>query len=315
MKKAAKFFKTVLVVILVLTGVVFILFGYKDKQVKDLKEKYAPSPSVFISVDGVDVHYRDEGNKADSLPLILIHGTGSSLHTFDNWVTELKKQKRVIRMDIPGFGLTGPFPDRIYSIEHYVVFMNHFLSAMEIRKCIIAGNSLGGQIAWNYTIQFPGLVHKLILIDAAGYPLESKSVPIGFKIARIPVLNKLMTFITPKFMVRSSIENVYADKSKVTNELVDRYFELTLRKGNRQALVDRLNLVYDTSAVTFIKNILQPTLILWGEKDLLIPLKNAYRFHNDLPNDTLVIVKNTGHVPMEENSQESLVPLLEFLKK
>lgn len=315
MKMAAKLFKIILIGFLVLMALVFILFGYKDKPVNELKEKYAASPSAFIAVDGMEVHYRDEGNKADSLPLVLIHGTGSSLHTFNAWAAVLKKEKRVVRMDIPAFGLTGPFPDRQYSINHYVAFMSHFLSALGIKKCIIGGNSLGGQIAWNLTLQFPGMVQKLILVDAAGYPMESQSVPIGFRMARIPVLNKLMTFITPRSLVKSSVENVYADKSKVTDVLVDRYFDLTLRKGNRQALIDRLNLPPDTGSVQFIKNIQQAALILWGDQDLLIPVKYAYRFHNDLPDDTMVILKNMGHVPMEESPQESLAPLLEFLKK
>jgi pimeloyl-ACP methyl ester carboxylesterase len=292
-----------------------LFFGYTDKPIAELKEKYATAPSAFLSIDGMEVHYRDEGNKADSLPLVLIHGTGSSLHTFDAWTSELKKEKRVIRMDLPAFGLTGPFPNRHYSIDHYVAFINHFLIAMGIEQCIIGGNSLGGEIAWNFTVQHPQMVQKLILIDAAGYPLQSQSVPIGFTIARTPVLNKLMTFITPKWMVTSSLKNVYADPSKVNDALVNRFFELTLRAGNRQALVDRMNLPVDTSKLVLIKTIQQPTLILWGEKDLLIPVQYAFRFQNDLPNDTLVVLKNSGHVPMEESAQESLLPLLHFLIK
>jgi len=315
MGPVAKIVRAFFIALLVLLTVIYILFGYADKPIAELKEKYATPPSAFILVDGMDVHYRDEGNKADSLPLVLIHGTGASLHTFDAWVTALKKEKRVIRLDIPAFGLTGPFPDRQYSIEHYVVFMNQFLVGMGIKKCIMGGNSLGGQIAWNYTVQFPEMVQKLILIDAAGYPLQSESVPIGFTIARTPVLNKLMPFITPRFMVKMSVKNVYADHSKVNKALVNRYFDLTLRKGNRQALIDRLNLATDSNAVAFIKNIQQPTLILWGEQDLLIPVAYATRFHNDLPNDTLVVLKNVGHVPMEESPMESLAPLLAFLKK
>lgn len=309
-----KLFKITFLVILALVVVVFILFGYRDIPVNDLKEKYAPTPSSFITIDGMEVHYRDEGFKIDTLPLVLIHGTGSSLHTFDAWATAMKNEKRVVRMDLPGFGLTGPFPDRHYSMINYVNFIEHFLSSKGIKKCILAGNSLGGQIAWQFTIKNPNIVDKLILIDAAGYPLESKSVPIAFKMARTPILNKVLTYITPRFMVKASIENVYADKKKVTDPLVDRYFKMTLRQGNRQALVDRMTMGTDTTAHHLIKNIQQPTLVLWGEQDLLIPTKSAYRFHNDLPNDTLVILKNMGHVPMEESPQESLAVLLQFLE-
>ena len=102
---------------------VFIFYGYSDRPVNELKAKYAPSPSAFVPIDGMDVHYRDEGSTADTLPLVLIHGTGSSLHTFDEWVAILKSEKRIVRMDLPAFGLTGPFPNRHYSIDNYVVFI------------------------------------------------------------------------------------------------------------------------------------------------------------------------------------------------
>lgn len=302
--------------ILVIGGgilLVGLLFGHWDRRVDSLKPKYAQAPSDFAKVMGMEVHYRDEGNPQDSLPLVLIHGTGSSLHTFDAWTATLKEQKRVVRMDLPGFGLTGPLPDRTYTMDHYVEFMEVFLSARNIRRCIVAGNSLGGQIAWNYAAAHPERVHQLILIDAAGYPLKSTSVPLAFRLARTPVLNKLLTFITPRAVVRSSVQNVYADKSKISDELVDRYFELSLRAGNRQALVDRLQLPSDSNRVGQIKNIRQPTLILWGAQDGLIPTENAYRFHRDLPNGTLVILENSGHVPMEENPAESLEAVLQFV--
>jgi pimeloyl-ACP methyl ester carboxylesterase len=314
MKRIVKFLKILFVSIATILVIIFILFGHADKPLAELKAKYANGSSAFISVDSMDVHYRDEGNASDSLPIVLLHGTGASLHTYDAWVAVLKNEKRVVRMDLPAFGLTGPFPDGNYSIENYVHFIHDFLSAKGITKCILAGNSLGGQIAYRFTIAHPQMVDKLILIDAAGYPLESKSIPIAFRMARIPILNKTIKYITPRFMVRASVENVYADKTKVTDALVDRYFDLALRAGNRQALVDRMTLAHDSSTIPLIKNIQQRTLVLWGEQDLLIPTKSAYRFHDDLPNDSLVILKNLGHVPMEEGARESMEVVRGFLK-
>ncbi|MFT4610952.1 MAG: pimeloyl-ACP methyl ester carboxylesterase [Glaciecola sp.] len=299
--------------ILFILGIV-LFFGHGDISLDELKLKYANTESSFIAVNGMDVHYRDEGNQSDSIPIILIHGTGSSLHTFDNWSTSLKHSTRVIRMDLPAYGLTGPFPDGNYSISHYTSFLKDFFTALKIEQCVLAGNSLGGQIAWNFTLEQPDMVKKLILIDAAGYPMHSKNVPIAFKLAKTPILNKALNYITPRFLVRSSVENVYFNTSRVTDTIVDRYFELTLRAGNRKAFVDRLKKRADTNAFTTIKNITQPTLILWGAQDLLIPVENAYKFQNDLPNNTLVVLDNSGHVPMEENPVESLKAVLEFLK-
>lgn len=294
---------------------VSILFGHRDRPAADLKPKYARAPSEFVAVMGMNVHYRDEGDPQDSLPVVLVHGTGSSLHTFDAWTASLKENKRVVRMDLPGFGLTGPFPDRKYTMESYMKFVAAFLSSRDIKQCILAGNSLGGQIAWNFALRYPEMVQKLILIDASGYPEKSTSVPLAFRVARTPLLNKTLTFITPRFVIKSSVENVYSDKSKVTSELVDRYFDLSLRAGNRQALIDRMQMTIDTNQIRHIKNILQPTLILWGEEDGLIPVESAYRFHRDLPDDSLVILKNSGHVPMEENPLESLKAVRHFIQK
>jgi pimeloyl-ACP methyl ester carboxylesterase len=315
MKLFLKLLQYLLMSITILLILVALFYGHRDLPLVELKEKYAQTPSAFISVDGMEVHYREEGNLADTLPIVLLHGTGASLHTFDDWTAELKKNYRVVRMDLPGFGLTGPFPHRQYTIDNYVLFLEHFLAARGIEKCILGGNSLGGQIAWRFTAAHPELVDKLVLINAAGYRYESASQPLAFTLARIPVVNKLFTFITPRAVVQKSVESAYADKSKPSAALVDRYFELALRAGNRQAFVDRMQNRPATSTVHLVETIPQPTLILWGEKDEVIPVEMAYRFQEDLPHDTLVILPNSGHVPMEESPQESLGPLRSFLNE
>jgi pimeloyl-ACP methyl ester carboxylesterase len=158
------------------------------------------------------------------------------------------------------------------------------------------------------------MVDKLILIDASGYPNKAKSEPMAFRVARIPVINQAFTYITPRFVAEKSVMNVYADKSKVTDSLVDRYFELTLREGNRQAFVDRLRFTLEQGDYEKIKTIDQNTLVLWGDQDELFSTEIANRFHEDLPNDTLVILKNVGHVPMEESPRSSLQAVRAFLR-
>jgi len=294
------------------------VYWQNDIPLAELKDTYAPAPSKFIQVNDVLVHYRDEGNRADSTPIVLIHGTAASLHTWEAWVKELKQTHRVISMDLPAYGLTGPNKTGDYSQEYYAQFMHHFLEKLDVKKCILGGNSLGGAIAWRYALNYPTEVSKLILIDAAGYPMESKSVPMAFQLAGVPVLNNIFQFVTPRFIVQKSIENVYADKTKVEPDLVDRYFNLALRAGNRQAFIERMSTfktLLNDSTYLQIKNIKTQTLILWGDKDLLIPLTVAENFHADLPNDTLVVLKNLGHTPMEENPKQSLQVLINFLGK
>ena len=309
-----KVIKILTLTIVCLSVLTVLLFGYNDIPLEELKRKYTNDSSKFTSVNNMNVHYRDEGLRNDSIPVILIHGTGSSLHTFDNWSSKLSKTKRVVRMDLPGYGLTGPFLNRNYSKNNYVSFIKSFLDTLKIKKCILAGNSLGGNIAWLFTTKFPSKVKKLILIDASGYPNKSKDIPIAFKLAQIPIINNAFTYITPRFIAKKSVENVYADKSKVNAELVNRYFELTLRKGNRQAFVDRLAIEPDPNQYKKIKIIKQPVLILWGEEDMLTPVEMANRFNKDLNNSTLNILKSVGHVPMEESPDKSLDYVLKFLK-
>jgi pimeloyl-ACP methyl ester carboxylesterase len=296
------------------TVMIVSFFGYQDIPLDKLKKKYTDSYSYFVRIGQMDIHYKDQGDKKDSIPIVLIHGTGSSLHTYDHWTKELILNHRVIRMDLPGYGLTGPFPNRDYSYNKYVAFLKVFLEKIGVKSCILAGNSLGGNIAWRFTIENSEMVNNLILIDAAGYPMKSKSIPLAFKIAQIPIIQNIFTVISPRFVAKASVENVYKDKTKIDEELVDRYFELTLREGNRQAFVDRFKVKSDTISHKKIKLINQRTLILWGEEDKLIPTQMAYLFHKDLPNDTLVILKNVGHVPMEESPSESLRPVIKFLK-
>ena len=312
-----RFLKKIILLIVVVFGILMggliILFGYQDLPLETLKETYANTESQFMALEGMEVHYRDEGPKTDSIPIVLIHGTGASLHTFNNWATSLSKYRRVLRMDLPAYGLTGPFLDRNYSTPLYVEFIAAFLQELGVEYCVLAGNSLGGKIAWNYTSAYPDRVDRLILIDASGYPTGSNSIPIAFQLAQLPVVKQLFTFITPRFVAASSVKNVYADPKKVLPEVIDRYFELTLRSGNRQAFVDKLNTPPAPFSREKVTGVQQATLILWGAEDRLIPLEVAQQFHKDLPNSTLVVFDNLGHVPMEEDPERSIEPVLQFL--
>jgi pimeloyl-ACP methyl ester carboxylesterase len=221
----------------------------------------------------------------------------------------------VITLDIPAFGLTGPNPQRDYSTEFYNSFMQAFLKALSVDSCIMGGNSLGGSIAWNYALSYPEAVKKLILIDASGYPTNAKSMPIAFRIARTPVLKHLLKYLGARSLAAKSIEDVYADPSRVQPEIVDRYYDMYLREGNRQALLDRMATSFHPDTYLKINTLQMPTLILWGEEDKLIPVENAYRFQKDLPHDTLVILKKLGHVPMEEDPKTTTEVVRSFLQK
>ncbi|MEM1173548.1 MAG: alpha/beta fold hydrolase [Pseudomonadota bacterium] len=296
-------------------GVFAAIHWQPDRAVGDLTDKWAEAPSRFLRVEGMDVHLRDEGPVDAGVTVALLHGTASSLHTWDGWAEALRQDYRVVRFDLPGFGLTGPHPDDDYSIEAYVDFVIASLDAVMAERVVLVGNSLGGHIAWATAVMHPERVERLVLVDSSGYPLQSTSVPIGFRIAGTPVLRDLMNNVLPRFIVRSSVENVFGDPSLVTDELIDRYYDLSTRAGNRQALGKRMQQFNSTALSERIPEIGQPTLVLWGKKDRLIPFSSAAHFVTDIDNATLVAWGHLGHVPHEEAPAETVLALQDFLRE
>jgi len=287
----------------VVTGVAFglaVIFvaGYtEDLPLPELTRKYANSESRFADVLGMRIHYRDEG---DGPALLLLHGTSSSLHTWDGWVDVLRHDFRVVRLDLPGFGLTGPDPTRNYTVDRYVDVLDAFADTIGLDRFHVAGNSLGGQIAWHYALTHGDRVDRLVLLDAAGHPRRTVVNPsLAFRLARLPVVNYLVTMLTPRSLIERSVLEVYGDDTRVTPELVDRYFDLVRRPGNRQAFVDRVRDA-DRSTVRDPSRIAHPTLILWGSDDRWIPVQDGQAFHVDIKGSRLVVYPGVGHVPMEE---------------
>jgi pimeloyl-ACP methyl ester carboxylesterase len=297
---------------LVVAGLVALSWA-PDRPVSQLAPRWAPPPSMFIEMGGMRVHVRDEGRRDDRLPIVLLHGTSASLHTWDGWVRALEGSHRVIRVDMPGFGLTGPAPTGDYTIGSYVRFTTAVLDHFGVERCVLAGNSFGGWVAWETALAEPARVEALILVDSAGYAIRSQSVPIAFRVAKIPVLNRLMEVTLPRSLIESSVRNVYGDPGKVTPELVDRYYELTLREGNRAALVQRFTQAPLGIDQARIRELRLPTLILWGGHDRLIPVEYGGEFARDIPGSRLVIFDDLGHVPQEEDPARTSSAVESFL--
>jgi pimeloyl-ACP methyl ester carboxylesterase len=287
-----------------------------DQPVEALKPRLAPPPSQFIALQGMQVHLRDEGPRSDAVPIVLLHGTSASLHTWEGWVQALKDKRRVIRVDLPGFALTGPNPQNDYSTEAYVDFVRALVDQLGLKRFVLGGNSLGGQIAWSAAAAMPERVDRLILVDASGYPAEllsqKQSIPLAFRLAHMDAMQPLAQRTLPRGVVEASLRNVYGDPSKVTPELVDLYYALALREGNRAALHRRLHQGY-TADVRQLKTLRQPTLILWGGRDRLTPMEFAQWFDRDIPDSRLVVFEDLGHVCHEEDPQRTVAEVKKFL--
>jgi pimeloyl-ACP methyl ester carboxylesterase len=285
--------------------------------VETLVARWAPPPSDFVDVKGQLVHLRDVGPRDDALPLVLVHGTGASLHTWEGWAAALQARRRVITFDLPGFGLTGPFGGAYsgarYHGQTYARFVLDLMDALKVPRFVIGGNSLGGEVAWRTAVLAPDRVARLVLVDAAGPPFVPESAPIGFRIARLPMVNRLAEHFLPRPLVALSVANVYGDPARVTPALVDRYFELTLREGNRRALGELFGNVVPGEHAALIGRVTQPTLVLWGGRDRLIPPATAQAFVAAIRGARLVTFDDLGHVPQEEDPARTVAPVVAFL--
>ncbi len=290
--------------------VLLLALGFRsDRHAAPLEARYAQQPSKFLGVSGARVHYRDRGTGSPAI--VLLHGSNASLFTWEGWAEALASTHRVVTLDLPGHGLTGPDPKGRYSAAEMAALVDDFTTAIGLDHFVIAGNSMGGNVAWHYTLLHPEHVRALVLIDAAGLPRDEPR-PIAFRLASSPLWGPLVRWETPHFMVAASLRDAYGDPSRVTDELIDRYDELLLREGNREATRERFSRP-DDGMFSRLGEIHVPTLILWGTRDHWILPKYAEQFHARIAGSKLVMLDNLGHVPMEEDPAASVAPVKELL--
>ena len=313
--------RRVLGVLLILTAIAIPLSREPDRSPESLVARWAPAPSDFIEVKGQVVHLRDEGPRDDPSPIVLLHGTSSSLHTWDGWAKNLRAQRRVISFDLPGFGLTGPWAGQDvkayasddYRADTYARFVLDVMDRLEVPRAVVGGNSLGGDVAWRVAALAPQRVERLVLVDATGPPFEPGSVPLGWYFVRAPVIGTLAEHILPRALVVQGLTSVWGNPERITGELVDRHFELALREGNRHALGLRLRQLEWGEGAERIATLRQPTLILWGRRDRLVPPSVGEYFQKSIPGSELVLFDGLGHVPHEEDPARTLPALRKFL--
>ena len=302
--------------------VLIALFYRRDVAREKLETSYFTEQSQYVNVADANLHVRIRGN---GMPVLLLHGSFASLHTWDAWETELSKNFKTISLDLPGHGLSGPSINEIYTTDYYASLVFSLADSLQLDSFIIGGNSMGGNVAWKIALQAPHRVKKLILVNASGFwsaPAKEDTIinnkiqkrPLIFRILGNDKLAQLLTKITPRFLFKMNLQQVYGDPQKIEEEEIDRYYELMLREGNRKATLQRLKQT-SKNLQDSIKYIHVPTLIIWGEKDAWIPVSHAHKFHKAIENSELVIYPDAGHVPMEEIPDTSIIPVVNFLLK
>ena len=293
-----------LVSIVILLAVAFLVLKTPDSDPADMQTKYGGVNSKFVDVPGgMSIHYRDQGCR-NCPAIVLVHGSNSSLHTYEPLVHVLEDRYRLISYDQPGHGLTGPHPLDDYSAQSMSEAMDAVIDATGVERYAIVGSSMGGWVAWRSVLARPGDVSALILISSSGAPpppnTEKPRLYLGARIMRHPIGRFFARHITPRVIVEQSLFDSISNDDQVTENMVDRYWELLRLPGNRRAagllaLVDR-----EPEYGQRLGELNLPALILWGEDDHVVPLYNAKTFEELIPNSELQVFANVGHLAMEE---------------
>jgi pimeloyl-ACP methyl ester carboxylesterase len=263
----------------------------------------------YLTVDGVRLRLRDTGPR-DAPAVILLHGFGASLETWEGWAKPLSANFRVIRFDLPGFGLTGADPTGDYSDARSIRILTGLMDQLGIARAGIIGNSLGGRIAWNFTAQHPDRVTRLVLVSPDGFASP------GFeydKAPDVPLMMKALPYTAPRSMLKANLAAAYAVPERLSEATVNRYRDMMVAPGVRGAILARMDQTILRDPVPVLARIETPTLLLWGEEDGMIPISNADDYLRDMPNATLVRLPDLGHLPFEEDPSRSLPPVERFL--
>lgn len=300
--------------LLALLVIAFLVLRTPDTDPAEMRAKYGAAPSQFVKLDnGLTVHLRDEGPRAAPV-IVLLHGSNADLHTWQPWVNALRREYRVIRFDQRGHGLTGPAPDGDYSNAAFVGDVEAVADALGLGRFVLGGNSMGGGLTVAYALAHPDRLDGMVLVDAGGAPVQRKGGGnIGFTIARLPVINRLAEYITPRFVVEQSFRQSVSNQAIATPQVIDRYWELLRYPGNRAATVARFGKVRTPFAKADMARLDIPAQVLWGTRDALIPAEAGRWFDAALPASTLIEYEGIGHLPHEEAAAQSVADLQTWL--
>ncbi|WP_416908559.1 MAG: alpha/beta fold hydrolase [Polymorphobacter sp.] len=316
MGRVSRYLGGALAALIVLVGVLLVIGRVPDRDGAAMRGKYASAASQFVEISpGTVVHLRDEG-PADAPVLMLLHGSNASLHTWEPWVARLKDRYRVVSLDFPAHGLSGPSADGVYTYDAYADLVEAVRAKLGIRTMVLAGNSMGGGVAWRYALAHREHLAGLVLVDASGKPQPKGSrPPLGFYLARVPGVREILASVTPRWIIERSLIQSVSVTDIVDDAMVDRYWELLLYPGNREATLDRFSQYSEPADGEALRGLEVPTVILWGREDRLIPVSVAEWFAERLPEARVTVLGGVGHIPMEEAPDRALVPVLSLLAR
>lgn len=283
-----------------------------DKTEQVLMQSYSRPGTVRLMVQQQPVFVQDSGPR-EAPVVLLLHGFGASLQAWDDWAPALEKNLRVLRIDIPGFGLSGPAVNQDYSDAADVARVIAVMDQLGVQQVIVTGHSMGGRIAWNLAAAHPERVSQLVLLSPDGFPDPNAK---SDKTYEVPALLGLLPYSLPKWALRmGGVAPAFADDSQLTPQMMQRYHDMMLAPGVRTALLERMRQTRNSDPVARLQSITVPTLLIWGEKDAFIPVGNAQDYLKAMPQAKLVTLPGVGHVLHEEAPQASVQVVLDFLSE
>ncbi|MCG8608912.1 MAG: alpha/beta hydrolase [Pseudomonadales bacterium] len=285
--------------------------GIASIPLDELKKKYTDERSQFIEINGLNIHYRIEG---EGEPVVLVHGIVSSLQTWDDWATELRKSYKVISLDVPGYGLTGgPENEDDFNEDFLINTFAKFIDALELDRINLAGNSLGGYISAQYASQYPNRVKKLILLDPVAYPQKT---PWVMDFATLPGIKQMGKLVAPPLLVTANVEDTYGDPERIQEKHMARYVHMSQRPGAKTAYIKTFEMLKARSTQEVpmpFHSITAPTLLMWGGRDAWVPVELSQRWQEDIAHALLKVYPTAGHMPMEEIPDITVKDAMAFL--
>jgi pimeloyl-ACP methyl ester carboxylesterase len=301
--------RKLMIAVPVLLAVLAAVLWTPDLDRATLEHSYLQAPADMVQVAGQALHVRVSG-PSGAPAVIFLHGFGASLQTWEPWAQELGDQRRVVRVDLPGFGLSPPDVTGDYSDARSIRLLLALMDQSGLQRASLVGNSMGGRIAWTLAALYPKRVDKLVLISPDGFASP------GFDYGKPPevgLMVQAMRFTLPRWLLRMSLAPAYANPATMTDELATRYHDLMLAPGSRAAIIARMQQMRLVDPVPLLRRIEAPTLLMWGEQDAMIPITNADDYLKAVPHIRLLRLPGVGHLPQEEAPAQTLPALKAFL--
>jgi pimeloyl-ACP methyl ester carboxylesterase len=293
------------------------LWRYSIPLVRPNRIEWNPSLTPqTVQIKGHTIFYITEG---EGEPLLLIHGYGAGMWVWEKQIDFLSRFYRVYALDLIGHGFSDR-PKIPYTPETYIYFLRDFMDRVGIEKAILIGNSMGGGIAWAMASLFPSRVKKLILTDCVPPDVLDQVRNDSFKtlvaMKDIPLLSYLLFTSRNRRSIRWILQECVFDTKRITSEVLDRQYQLSKIRGSSWVLYSTIKNAKEAPKLRdCLSRIYQPTLLLWGERDLIFPPSVGEDLHQSIKGSKFQVIDKSGHIPMWETPNEVNQAILSFLQE